>query len=137
MQTLALHTLSDITRGLSIGLALSGSARCPDCSPTLHCPELPRLPDCICQGVERVTPSTGCDCSGERGYLLIILLLVGLACGAIGYCLGLRHRGAPSPDLKRFRDLPPVARKGKGGVWWDGSSGRSSSSGGGGAAIGE
>ena len=136
MQSLALHTLSDITRGLSIGLALSGSGRCPDCATVLHCPDLPRLPDCICQGVERVTPSSGCDCTGEKGRLLILLLLVGLLCGTIGYCIGLRHQFSVVPDLKRAQPLS-AGRKGKGGgIWWDGGRGRGSASSGG-PALGE
>ena len=137
MHPLALSALTEITRGISLGLALSGN-QCPPCAPILNCPDVPRCSDCICQGVERVSPSVGCDCSTDRGYLLIILLLVGLSCGAIGYCLGLQGRSSGG-DAKRLRDLAPLFRKGKGaGTWLDGGSGgRSSSSGAGSAAVGE
>ena len=83
-----------------------------------------------------MTPSSGCDCTGEKGHLLILLLLVGLSCGLIGYCFGLRHRVTTVPDFKRAQPLP-AGRKGKGGgIWWDGGRGRSSASSGG-PALGE
>ena len=47
MQAAWWAALSEVSHGISLGLVLAAGSRCPDCSPSLVCPEI-HCPGCAC-----------------------------------------------------------------------------------------
>lgn len=72
----------ELARGFSTALTLwSAVSSCPSttCSPTLHCPELARVPDCVCQGGGRHIEVTGYSLFTllQNAFLALIVGLAG------------------------------------------------------------
>eukprot|EP00974_Lingulodinium_polyedra_P134080 11228057-Lingulodinium_polyedra.AAC.1 len=60
MQAALRAAVQELSRSAVTSLLVWASGTCcPDCRPEFSCPSYPRLPDCICQGGERVIPVGG------------------------------------------------------------------------------
>ena len=80
----------ELARGVSTGLIVWASSAPPSC--VCSCPEVPRAPDCICQGERRRAPV-----AGGPPYLLLAVWLASLVAA---YFAGRASRpgGAPGGD---------------------------------------
>ena len=111
MQAAWRAALSEVSHGISLGLVLAAGSRCPDCSPSLVCPDI-HCPDCAC-----AAPASLPACSG--GFSLSDLVATGVCCAVIGalLVLGLTRTGR-APAL--VADAPPgraLSVRPRRGVW--------------------
>ena len=106
--------LPELFHGLSTAIALAATPRCPEqhCHPITNFPEIPRCPDCICQGSTRQAVEEPCIPCGALYFgitELALALLLGLI---VGYWVRGQHtvqgqpiaRNAPASLLKQHKD---------------------------------
>ena len=122
MQDALRSALAELARGLSTGaVVLAGSPRCPACQPTLSCEAPPRCPDCVCYAGER--GSLASPPSAISVFLLsLVIVLVFVSGGLIGYIYGRRHR--------TIIELQGSGKKGSRGIWLTNGRGSGSAAGG-------
>ena len=81
MLAVARACIPEAVRGLATSVSIWAAKQ--DCKPVLTCPEFPRLPDCICQGDQRVCPTLEQTVCGGVSWGF------GIAIFIAGFCLGL------------------------------------------------
>ena len=111
MQAAWRAALSEVSHGISLGLVLAAGSRCPDCSPSLVCPDI-HCPDCAC-----AAPALLPACFGA--FSLSDLVATGVCCAVLGtlLVLGLSRTGrvaAPAADATPGKVLSVRPRH---GVW--------------------
>lgn len=103
--------LPEFARGLSTALAIRASPRCPDCSPSLSCPDIGQCPACTCNGALRAAIEEPCAPCGLLYYSVSDLLV---AIG-IGVVIGYWVRGALTvcgqPIIQEHRAEPIQIRQ--------------------------
>ena len=112
MQAALRSALAELARGLSTGaVVLAGSPRCPACQPTLSCEAPPRCPDCVCYAGERgsLTEPPG---SVSVFLLTLVVILVFVSGGLIGYIYGRRHKVVTELQVSGVS-----GKKGGRGIW--------------------
>ena len=83
MLALARACAPEAVKGLATSLSLWAAKQ--HCNPVLHCPEFPRLPDCICQGDQRVCPAVEKIVTGACDWKVLVgFFVIGLAFGVYG-----------------------------------------------------
>ena len=79
MQAAWRGAIAEVARGFSTGFICWAGAGHQSC--VCSCPELPRCPDCICQGSSR-------HCEAEQGFGGLTLVVLGAACLLLGFWAG-------------------------------------------------
>ena len=95
------RAVPEFVRGLSTPLALVAARASPQtCAPVLHCPEVHRCPDCVCQGIQRAPVSIECSywVPFIHGCVVAIASVVAIAATVVGVVWRWKHSDEGSDE---------------------------------------
>ena len=88
MQAAFRTAIGRLGEGFSTALVVwAGAPSCPSCAPALHCPEVPRCPDCVCSGGNRVSLPE----STTTWTWWLVTFLLGVSCLCAGFAFGVSY----------------------------------------------